>query len=156
MRIRTPLLAAVVASLVVSGVVLATHQSSGLTSIVQARGSWDRDERTAFLAALSTQGKASSADVAVVKASLTPDGYTFWHGHPGPSVVIVTAGEITVLEPTPNGGCQSRTYGPGDAFFHGTENHDFRNEGSVTAAFTITYFVTAWPPLTHTEDPGTC
>lgn len=156
MRIRTPILVAALASLLVSGVALATHQSVGLTSSLQARGSWDRGERTAFLAALSIQGKAAASDVAVVKASLTPDGSTFWHGHPGPSVVVVTAGELTVLEPAPNGGCDSHTYGTGDAFFHGTENHDFRNEGSVTAEFTITYFVTTWPPLTHTEDPGTC
>jgi quercetin dioxygenase-like cupin family protein len=156
MRIRTPLLVAALASLLVTGVALATHQAVGLSSSVQARGSWDRGDHGAFLAALAAQGKAASTEVAVVKASLTADGYTFWHGHPGPSVVVVTAGEITVVEPTPNGDCASRTYGVGDAFFHGTSNHDFRNEGSVTAEFTITYFVTSWPPLTHTEDPGVC
>lgn len=156
MRIRTPLLIAALASLLVTGVALATHQSNGLSSSVQGRGSWARADRAALVSAMASQSTAANSDVAVVKASLTPDGYTYWHGHPGPSVVIVTAGEITVLEPAPNGACQSRTYGVGDAFFHGTGNHDFRNEGSETAEFLITYFVTSWPPLTHTEDPGVC
>ena len=147
---------AVLAILLLTGVVLATHESFGLSSSVQARGSWDRHERTEFLAALARQGKARGSEVAVVKASLTAGGYTYWHGHPGPSVVIVTAGSVTVLEPRANGRCDRHTYGPGEAFFHGTSNHDFRNEGDVTAEFMITYFVTSWPPLTHIEDPGTC
>ena len=68
----------------------------------------------------------------------------------------MTAGSVTVLEPKSNGRCDRHTYGPGEAFFHGMSNHDFRNEGDVTAEFTITYFVTSWPPLTHIEDPMTC
>lgn len=156
MRIRTSLLIAALASLLLTGVAVATHQAVGLSSSVQARGSWDRADQRALLTALAAQSKAASTEVAVVKASLAPDGYTYWHGHPGPSVVIVTAGQITVLEPAPNGACQSRTYGVGDAFFHGIGNHDFRNDGSETAEFMITYFVTSWPPLIHTEDPGVC
>ena len=103
---------AVLATVLLSGVVLATHQALGLSSSLQARGSWDRDDRAEFLAALGAQGKAGGSEVAVVKASLTAGGYTYWHGHPGPSVVIVTAGEVTVLEPTASGGCDRHTYGP--------------------------------------------
>ena len=104
MRTRAFVLA-VLATVLLSGVVLATHQALGLSSSLQARGSWDRDDRAEFLAALGAQGKAGGSEVAVVKASLTAGGYTYWHGHPGPSVVIVTAGEVTVLEPTASGGC---------------------------------------------------
>jgi quercetin dioxygenase-like cupin family protein len=156
MRTTRAFVLAVLAIVLLSGVVLATHQALGLSSSIQARGSWDRDDRSEFLAALAGQGKSGGSEVAVVKASLTAGGYTYWHGHPGPSVVIVTAGEVTVLEPTADGACTRHTYGPGQAFFHGMSNHDFRNEGSVTAEFTITYFVTSWPPLTHTEEPGAC
>jgi hypothetical protein len=92
----------------------------------------------------------------VIKATLTAGGSTYWHGHPGPSVVVVTAGAVTVLDSTAAGRCASVEYGVGDAFFHGAGNHDFRNLGSVTAEFYITYFVTSWPPLIHTEDPGAC
>jgi quercetin dioxygenase-like cupin family protein len=139
-----------------AGVALATHQSSGLSSTLVARGGWDRAERTAFLAALGRQGTAEASEVAVIKATLAPDGFTYWHGHPGPSVVVVTTGALTVLEPTAWGGCTTRTYEAGDAFFHGPGNHDFRNLGTGTAEFYITYYVTSWPPLIHTEDPGTC
>ena len=156
MQLRRAIAAATVATALTAGAVLATHQSVGLSSTLIARGGWDRTDRTEFLAALAAQGRASGSEVAVVKATLTAGGSTYWHGHPGPSVVVVTAGAVTVLEPTSEGGCASAEYGVGEAFFHGAGNHDFRNLGSVTAEFYITYFVTAWPPLIHTEDPGTC
>jgi quercetin dioxygenase-like cupin family protein len=156
MRIRRAMVAAFTATALTAGVALATHQASGLSSTLQARGAWDRAERTAFLSALSRQGTADTSEVAVVKVSLTPGGYTYWHGHPGPSVVVVTAGAVTVLEPTAAGGCESRTYEAGDAFFHGAGNHDFRNLGTEAAELYITYFVSSWPPLIHTEDPTTC
>lgn len=156
MQVRRAIAAATVAATLTAGVALATHQSVGLSSTLLARGGWDREDRTGFLAALAAQGRASTSEVAVIKATLTTGGSTYWHGHPGPSVVVVTAGEVTVLEPTAAGGCASVEYAAGDAFFHGAGNHDFRNLGSVTAEFYITYFVTSWPPLIHTEDPGTC
>lgn len=156
MRVRRALGAAIAATALTAGVALATNNSSGLSSTPIARGAWDRSERTEFLAALAAQGRAATSEVAVIKATLAPDGYTYWHGHPGPSVVVVTAGTITVLEPTANGGCAATEYGVGDAFFHTPGNHDFRNMGAVPAEVYITYFVSAWPPLIHTEDPGTC
>ena len=156
MKIRRAAVAAVAAAALSAGVALATHESEGLSSTLLARGAWDRTARAEFLAALAGQGRATSSDVAVVRVTLTAGGSTYWHGHPGPSVVVVTAGEVTVLEPTADGGCASVEYGVGDAFFHGPGNHDFRNLGSATAELYITFFVTSWPPLVHTDDPGTC
>lgn len=156
MRIRRALAAAAFATLLTASAALATHLSSGLTSNLLARGAWDRAARGEFLAALARQSSADGSEVAVIRATLAPGGSTYWHGHPGPSVVVVTAGELTVLEPTGANGCAASSYDSGDAFFHGAGNHDFRNDGSVTAEFYITYFVTAWPPLIHTEDPGAC
>ena len=156
MQVRRALAVATMATALTAGVAVATHQSVGLSSTLLARGGWDRTDRAQFLAALSGQGRVSDSEVAVIKATLTTGGSTYWHGHPGPSVVVVTAGAVTVLEPTADGGCATVAYGVGDAFFHGAGNHDFRNLGAVTAEFYITYFVTSWPPLIHTEDPGTC
>lgn len=156
MRIGRATVAALMATALAAGVALATHQASGLSSVLQARGAWDRADRTDFVSALGRQGAAGASEVAVVKVSLTPGGYTSWHGHPGPSVAVVTAGAVTVLEPTAAGGCESRTYATGDAFFHGPGNHDFRNLGAATAELYITYFVTSWPPLIHTVEPDSC
>lgn len=156
MQVRRAFGVAATAAVLSAGVALATHQASGLTSTLLARGGWDRSERTEFLTAMGRQGAADASEVAVVRASLAPGGYTYWHGHPGPSVVVVTAGAVTVLEATAGGGCESRTYQVGDAFFHEPGNHDFRNLGTATAELYITYFVVSWPPLVHTEDPGTC
>lgn len=156
MAVRRALALAALAIAITAGAVLATHESQGLGSVVQARGSWERSERTAFLSALAAQGKAAQSEVAVIRATLDADGFTNWHGHPGPSVVIVTQGTLTVLQPTANGACRTHEYGPGSAFFHTSDNHDFRNNGSEQVIFYITYFVTAWPPLIHHDDPGTC
>lgn len=156
MRIGRALVIAMAAMFLVSGAAWATHQSSGLSSSLIARGAWDRGERVGFLSALARQGTAGSSEVAVIRASLAPGGYTSWHGPPGPGVVVVVSGEVTVLEPTAAGGCASRTYRDGEAFFHGAAPHDFRNQGAATAELYITYFVTAWPPLVHTEGSDDC
>lgn len=156
MVVRRSIALAAVVMLVTAGVVLATHESQGLGSALEARGSWSRAERTAFLAALAAQGRAGNSEVAVVRATLDADGYTNWHGHPGPSVVVVTQGTLSVVEPIANGGCRTRQYGPGSAFFHSSDNHDFRNGGSEQVIFYITYFVTAWPPLIHDDEPAGC
>lgn len=156
MRVRRALAAALAATALTAGVALATHNAVGLSSSLLARGAWDRADRTEFLAALAAQGRAAESQVAVVKVTLASGGSTYWHGHPGPSVAVVTAGSVTVLVPTADGGCSAVPYGVGDAFYHGTGNHDFRNTGSVAAELYITYFVATWPPLIHTEDPGTC
>ena len=155
MYVRRALALAALAMVLTTGIVVATHESSGLGSALQARGAWQREDRTAFLAALAGQGKSATSEVAVIRATLDPNGYTNWHGHPGPSVVVVTQGTLTVLEPT-GSNCSVRRFGVGDAFFHSSGNHDFRNEGSEQVVFYITYFVTAWPPLVHHDDPGTC
>lgn len=156
MRILRALAVAAVAASLTAGVVLATHTSSGLGSSLLARGTWARADRTALLAGLARQGTAAQSEVAVVRATLAASGYTDWHGHPGPSVVVVTAGTLTVFEPTAAGGCTSREYRAGEAFFHAPGSHDFRNLGAVTAEFYITYFVDAWPPLIHTPGPVGC
>lgn len=156
MRIRRALVGAITATALTAGVALAVNESRDLKSYLLAPGGWDRGDRTEFLAALAAQGRTAESEVVVVRATLLPDGYTYWHGHNGPSVVVVTAGELTVLEPTPNGGCTTEEYAVGDAFFHTAGNHDFRNMGDETTEFYITYFVPSWPPVTHPGDPRTC
>ena len=82
-----------------------------------------------------------STDLAMVKATLVPNGDTGWHGHAGHSVVIVTKGALTMREPH-QGSCMEHTYGVGQAFAHPRSDHDFV-AGGDGAEFFVAYFVPA-------------
>lgn len=91
-------------------------------------------------------------DLAFVKATLlapTPDspevpglpgGSTGWHGHAGPSLVIVKSGTLTMKEPH-RGRCEAETFGPGEAFVHPAGVHAFVNTGPDAVEFYIAYFL---------------
>jgi quercetin dioxygenase-like cupin family protein len=80
-----------------------------------------------------------SKDLAVVKATLAADGQTGWHRHPLDSIVVVTAGTLTVSMPAPDGKtCASEQYGQGQAFVHGKDVHNFV-AGSGGAEFYVLY-----------------
>jgi|GEM_PF-906432 len=79
--------------------------------------------------------------VAAINAQGTVVGYSGWHTHPGPSVVLVKSGVATVYDgddPT----CTPKTYAAGSGFVDPGDGHVHmvRNEGTavlVTQAFQI-------------------
>ena len=82
---------------------------------------------------LKTKVKGDS-DVYVVQNTFPPGADTGWHTHPGPSLVTVTAGTITVYEAdAPN--CTPKIYNTGDSFtdLGCGDVHLVRNEGTVCA-----------------------
>lgn len=147
---------AIAALLLTAHAALATHTSSGLASSLLARGSWDRADLAALGKELGDLHRMSGSDVAIVRATLAAGGSTDWHGHPGPSAVVVTAGTIRVLQATPNGGCSGADYAAGQSFFHSQAAHTFLNPGAVAAEFYVVYFSPAGGLLVHEPDPGTC
>ena len=62
-----------------------------------------------------------------------------WHGHAGPSVLIVKTGSLTVSEPAGKA-CSVTTYGPGEAFVHSEDVHSF-HAGADGAEFYIVYLL---------------
>ncbi len=78
-----------------------------------------------------TQGLS---DVYVQSNVWQPGGTTGWHTHPGQSLIVVTAGTITVYEGS-DPGCKPRVYTQGMGFVDagGSHVHIIRNEGSVEA-----------------------
>jgi hypothetical protein len=155
MRKRTAILIALgaIAAPAAVGVALATPPS-GLTSELLARGAagefriHDKSMRLRMDARKAT-------DVALVKATLAPGGSTGWHGHPGPSIVVVKSGTVTMYEPAHDHetdedddndrrrGCAVQRFGPGQAFVHPASVHNFVNESSATVEFYVAYFVPA-------------
>lgn len=135
-----------------TGVALATPPF-GLTSQLLVRGGatelriQDQEQR------LKLQAKEPT-DLAIVKATLAapvpatpttpavPGGSTGWHGHPGPSLVVVLSGTLTMYEPEGKK-CIAQTFGRGQAFAHPADVHNFVNTGTDAVEFYVVYFVPA-------------
>jgi quercetin dioxygenase-like cupin family protein len=67
-------------------------------------------------------------DMLVTSISVDPGGTFGWHTHPGPVLVAVSAGTLTVYEPS-HGRCVRSTVTAGDAFIeNGGDIHLARNE----------------------------
>ena len=156
MKIKLLFASALALMVAVIGAATATATPpSGLTSELLARGAAGDFSIKSRNFDLEIKAK-DATDLAMVKATLTANGYTGWHKHPGPSVVLVKQGTLTLREPH-DGQCASHTYGAGQAFVHPEGVHDFV-AGSGGAEFFVTYFVPAGaaPLLTDAPTPPAC
>jgi hypothetical protein len=98
-----------------------------------------------------------AAQLYVVRNTFQPGGHTGWHTHPGPSLISVTSGTITVYDgddPT----CTPHVYPAGTGFVDsGAHAHLLRNEGGVPAVTVATQLL---PPgalrRIDAPAPGNC
>jgi quercetin dioxygenase-like cupin family protein len=81
------------------------------------------------------------SDVYNVRNTFAAGGQSGWHTHPGPSLITVTAGTITVYEG--DGLCQPTVYrvGAGSLDLGSGHLHNIRNEGTVPAMTVVTQIV---------------
>lgn len=79
-----------------------------------------------------------------------------WHGHAGPSLLVVKTGSLTVTQAADTG-CDVQTYEQGAAFVHGEDPHSFR-AGSSGAELYIVYLLPqdALPAPTAAVQPASC
>jgi quercetin dioxygenase-like cupin family protein len=130
----------------------------GFTSTVVGRGN---------LGAFHLQSKADgydvelkshdNTDIVVANIVVTPGGNSGWHMHPGPALVVVKTGTLTLYhgnDPT----CSPMPHPAGTSFMEeGGKVHIARNEGAVDATMTATYFVPAGAPQRiDAAAPGNC
>jgi hypothetical protein len=99
----------------------------------------------------------SATDVYVVDNVFDPNGNTGWHSHPGPSLVTVIAGTLTVYEgddPT----CTPHVYPTGTGFVDkGSDVHLGRNEGTIPTELITTQILPAGAERRIDQpDPGYC
>lgn len=81
-----------------------------------------------------------NTDIAVSSIVVPPGGHSGWHFHPGPVVVLVTAGEITFYHGS-DANCSGIRHPAGTAFIEeGGVVGIARNEGTVTATVVATFF----------------
>ncbi len=95
------------------------------------------------------------SDVVVTRIVQQPGASTGWHTHPGPVIVTVVSGAVTILD---GSSCDSRVYGAGEAFIELGQGHAHVGENN-TAGETILYatFLEVPPgqgPTIAAENPG--
>ena len=130
---------------------------SGVTPTVIARGN---------LGAFHVQSKSKDydlelkshddTDVLMRSAVASPGSYSGWHTHPGPVILVIKTGTLTVYDSS-DPSCQPRVYPAGTAFFEGTAPHNVRNEGTVTVEYGTIFFMPAGGPTRIEADfPANC
>ena len=82
----------------------------------------------------SFQKTKGPSDLYVQNNTWDPGGTTGWHSHPGHSLIVVTAGEVTTYEGHDTQ-CAPHVYTTGMGFVDegGDHVHVIRNEGSIEA-----------------------
>ena len=98
-------------------------------------------------------------DTVIQQISFQPGGHTGWHSHPGPALVLVTQGELT-LHSSEDRTCAGITYSAGQAFVDPGQGHVHIGRASQTQSTVlwVTYFDV--PPgsgvRVDAPDPGPC
>jgi quercetin dioxygenase-like cupin family protein len=103
--------------------------------------------------------RSEASDVVVQQITIAPGGTTGWHSHPGPVVVLVTAGSLT-LYMADDKKCRPHSYSAGESFIdYGRGNvHIARNEGTEPMVLYATYLdvpIGGAFRIDH-PDPGNC
>jgi quercetin dioxygenase-like cupin family protein len=132
------------------GVRLAQADHTPVHGTPLARGSFDPSERINLKMQAHVAGKVDTvqvhdaADVVFSQITIQPGASIGWHSHPGPAVVVVQQGTLTIYDgedPT----CTGRRYGPGEggaAFVDLGQGHvhNAANEGTTVVSVYVTYF----------------
>jgi quercetin dioxygenase-like cupin family protein len=150
---------------VLAGVALATPGSNAVGTILARAGFADPVDITFKVTKDNGNGSEvlhvhDAQDTVIQQIVFGPDGHTGWHSHPGPVVVLVTEGALTLYsgdDPT----CTGRTYSAGQAFIDRGQGHVHIGRNPSPTANTVlwvTYFDV--PPAgavrVDAADPGNC
>ncbi|HEV7389322.1 MAG TPA: cupin domain-containing protein [Gemmatimonadaceae bacterium] len=98
-----------------------------------------------------------NSDILVTNLAIAAGGHSGWHSHPGPVLVVVKTGAITLYhENDPS--CTGQRYTAGTVFVEeGGVVHIARNEGTVDETMVASSFLPAGAPGRIDEAaPGNC
>ena len=168
-NLRNRLMLASAAALIVvvalGGIVLATNPSGVMSTTLAVGRFEDINAKTKtdidpgpkhhfWKARIKTN---RSTDVWIVENKIAPGGSFGWHSHPGPSLVVVQSGTLTLYrgdDPT----CTPQVVEAGSGFVDdGGDIHLVRNEGSVETVVYVTSIVPAgFARRIDQPAPGNC
>jgi quercetin dioxygenase-like cupin family protein len=150
----------------VAGIAVATPSSGVVAAPIVARAGFADRVDIKFKTSGDHKGGREvihvrdAQDTVMQQIVLAPGGHTGWHSHPGPVVVLVKSGELTVYsgdDPT----CTGRTYAAGEAFVDSGQGHVHIGRNLSVSANTelwVTYFdvPVGGGVRIDAADPGTC
>ena len=101
---------------------------------------------------LATRGPV---DVATVHVTFQPGGSTGWHTHPGPALVTVKTGQLTLHRAK---GCRSRTFSAGQTFleFGPRDVNLTRNETGAVTETVVIFLLPVGAPITVDAPAPNC
>ena len=145
--------------LVIVGAAIATPGIGVLGAPVHARGTLADQLNVRSGSGIELVAR-SSVDVVTQQITIAPGGSTGWHGHPGPVLVTIKSGAMTLVYAN-SPGCAGRTYTAGQSFVDRGDEviHNAFNLGSEPLDFWATYLVPGAPGAAFridAPDPGTC
>jgi quercetin dioxygenase-like cupin family protein len=126
---------------------------AGVTAELLARGTIARAAHVRVAGGrLQTRGPV---DVATVHVTFQPGGSTGWHTHPGPALVTVKTGQLTLHRAK---GCRSRTFGPGQTFLEfGPDDVNLtRNQTGTVTETMVTFLLPVGAPITVDAPAPNC
>jgi hypothetical protein len=148
----------------VAGIALATPGIGILGAPVQARGTLQDESsirKVGWDLFLSSFGRGDSTDFVTQTITIAAGGTTGWHSHPGPVLVTVKSGSLTVVYAN-DSSCEGTTYTAGQSFidFGKANIHTALNKGPVPTELWATYIVPGAAGTTpfriDAASPGTC
>lgn len=115
--------------------------SSGVTPTIIARGNIGAFHVQSKFEQYNIELKThDDTDIQVRSAIASPGSYSGWHTHPGPVILVIKTGTLTIYDAS-DPSCEPKVYPAGTAFFEGTTPHNVKNEGAVTVEYGTIYFV---------------
>jgi quercetin dioxygenase-like cupin family protein len=128
-----------------AGTALATPGVGVLRAPVHARGTYAHELNVHSHAGVTLE-TASPVDFVTQEIVLEPGGTTGWHSHPGPVLVTVKTGELTLVY-ADDASCEGTTYRAGESFVdRGDETvHTAVNNGSTEVELWATYLIPGEP-----------
>lgn len=157
-RRKIAVLAAAAALPALAGIALATPGVNVLSAQVYSRGT--HESRLAVHSKAVQLNSKQPLDFVTQQIVIGPGGTTGWHGHPGPVLVTVKTGEVTLVY-AGDTSCQGHTYRAGQSFVdRGDETvHTALNKTPANVELWATYLVPGPPGTPFRIDapaPGTC
>jgi quercetin dioxygenase-like cupin family protein len=145
----------------IAAVALATP-GSGVLSNVLSRATFEpfrveseaETESGRFNIEIKSKGRS---DVVTQTVTFAPGGSSGWHSHPGPAILSVKSGTLTLYE-AHDPSCTPLLFPAGTGFVEaGGDVHIARNEGTENLTLNVTYIIPANAPQRIDQpDPGNC
>ena len=130
----------------------------GVESTSFAVGTFDGIEAKSETDSHAVELRATGpTDVHILQNRIAPGGTFGWHSHPGPSIVVVQNGALTLYR-ADDSSCTPQVYSAGSGFVdHGGDVHVVRNEADVEAVVYVTSIIPRGAGRRIDQlDPGTC